>query len=44
MIYVLESDKLILSAGSIIEDVINGLENWCVAFNEFFLIVCNYLK
>jgi hypothetical protein len=30
--------------GTILDDVINGLENWCIAFNEFFLLFSKYLK
>ncbi|MHA2125376.1 MAG: hypothetical protein ACXACO_06040 [Promethearchaeota archaeon] len=40
----MESDRIILSADDIVKDVINGLENWCIAFNEFFLVFCDYLK
>lgn len=32
------------SSENIIKDVINGLENWCIAFNEFFLLFSKYLK
>ncbi|MFX0029519.1 MAG: hypothetical protein ACFE8B_09935 [Candidatus Hermodarchaeota archaeon] len=40
----LESKKIIQSTGNIIEDIINGLENWCIAFNELFLLFSKYLK
>jgi len=29
---------------NVVEDVISGLESWCVAFNVFFLIFIKYLK
>ncbi|MFX1303305.1 MAG: hypothetical protein ACFE9X_08105 [Promethearchaeota archaeon] len=28
----------------ILNDIIRGLENWCIAFNNFFLIFCKYMK
>ncbi|MFX1365150.1 MAG: hypothetical protein ACFFCE_17995 [Promethearchaeota archaeon] len=37
-------NKNLLSAEVIFEDLIGGLENWCIAFNNFFLIFCRYLK
>jgi hypothetical protein len=40
----LGANKIIQSTGNIVEDIINGLENWCIAFNEFFLIFSKYLK
>lgn len=30
--------------GTILEDWWKGLQNWCIIFNEFFLILFNYLK
>jgi hypothetical protein len=35
---------MIFSIEGIFEDIIIGLENWCIAFNNFFLIFCIYLK
>jgi len=29
---------------NIVNEIIEGLENWCLVFNEFFLIFCKYLK
>ncbi len=37
-------NKNFLSAEDILKDIIGGLENWCIAFNNFFLIFCKYLK
>jgi len=34
----------LLSAEDVFKDIIGGLENWCIAFNEFFLIFCGYMK
>lgn len=28
----------------LLEDIVVGLENWCIAFNNFFLLLCGYLK
>ncbi|MBY8989371.1 MAG: hypothetical protein KGD58_01335 [Candidatus Lokiarchaeota archaeon] len=39
-----KSNIIIQPTGNILEDVVNGLENWCIAFNEFFLIFSKYLK
>ena len=36
--------KSFLSAEDVLKDVIIGLENWCIAFNNFFLIFCKYMK
>jgi len=36
--------KIFLSAEDVFKDIIGGLENWCIAFNNFFLIFCGYLK
>ncbi|MFX1377787.1 MAG: hypothetical protein ACFFA4_01720 [Promethearchaeota archaeon] len=36
--------KKITSTGDVFEDIIEGLENFCIAFNNFFLILCQYLK
>jgi len=32
------------TAEDIFKDAIKGLENWCTGFNNFFIILCNYLK
>ncbi len=37
-------NKNVLSLENVVEDVISGLESWCVAFNDFFLIFIKYLK
>ena len=37
-------NKNVLSFENVVNDVISGLENWCVAFNEFFLIFIQYIK
>lgn len=37
-------NKNFLSADNVFKDIIGGLENWCIAFNNFFLIFCGYLK
>lgn len=37
-------NKNFLSAEDVLKDIIVGLENWCIAFNNFFLIFCKYLK
>ena len=37
-------NKNFLSAENVFKDIIGGLENWCIAFNNFFLIFCRYLK
>jgi len=34
----------IQSPEGIFNDIIIGLENWCIAFNNFFLILCQFLK
>jgi len=31
-------------AEDIFKDAIKGLENWCITFNNFFIIFCKYLK
>ena len=36
--------KKILSIEDVFNGIIGGLENWCIAFNNFFLIFCRYLK
>jgi hypothetical protein len=33
-----------LSIEDVFEDIIAGLENFCIVFNNFFLILCQYLK
>ncbi|MBY8983788.1 MAG: hypothetical protein KGD65_01840 [Candidatus Lokiarchaeota archaeon] len=33
-----------LSFENVVDDIILGLENWCVAFNDFFLIFIQYIK
>ncbi len=37
-------NKNFLLAETVFKDIIGGLENWCIAFNNFFLIFCGYLK
>ena len=37
-------NKVNLSIDDILNDIIGGLENWCIAFNNFFLIFCKYMK
>ena len=37
-------NKNVLSFENVVNDVISGLESWCVAFNEFFLIFIQYIK
>ena len=37
-------NKNIVSFENVVNDTILGLENWCVAFNEFFLIFIQYIK
>lgn len=37
-------NKNFLSAENVFKDIIGGLENWCIVFNNFFLIFCGYLK
>lgn len=37
-------NKIVQSPEDILSNIINSLENWCVAFNNFFLILCQYLK
>ncbi len=32
------------TAEDVFKDAIKGLENWCIAFNNFFIILCKYLK
>jgi hypothetical protein len=34
----------VISYENIVNDIILGLENWCVAFNEFFLLFIQYIK
>lgn len=34
----------LLSVEIVFKDLIRGLENWCIAFNNFFLIFSGYLK
>ncbi|MFX1502883.1 MAG: hypothetical protein ACFFDH_18120, partial [Promethearchaeota archaeon] len=34
----------ILSAEDLFKNIITGLENFCMTFNNFFLILCKYLK
>jgi hypothetical protein len=33
-----------LSLEDVFQDIIEGLENFCITFNSFFLILCQYLK
>ncbi|HEC38381.1 hypothetical protein LCGC14_0581180 [marine sediment metagenome] len=44
MPYVLGSIKIYQVADDILNDVLKGLENWCSAFNEFFIVFSKYLK
>ena len=44
MLYFLISRGITQSIGDILEDVINGLENCCIAFNNFILIFYKYFK
>ncbi len=44
MLYFSEPEKIAHSSGEVLDDIINGLENWCIAFNEFFIIFSKYLK
>lgn len=37
-------NEIFLSAENVFKDIIGSLENWCIAFNNFFLIFCGYLK
>ncbi|MHA2282936.1 MAG: hypothetical protein ACXAC5_19010 [Promethearchaeota archaeon] len=37
-------NKKDLSFENVVDDIISGLENWCVAFNDFFLIFIQYMK
>ena len=37
-------NKNVLSFENVVNDVISGLESWCVAFSEFFLIFIQYIK
>ena len=39
-----QSIKYLFSAEDILQDIIVKLENFCIAFNNFFLILCQYLK
>jgi multisubunit Na+/H+ antiporter MnhG subunit len=32
------------SPNNIVDEIIEGLENWCLVFNDYFLIFCKYLK
>ncbi|MFX1418475.1 MAG: hypothetical protein ACFE9N_06105 [Promethearchaeota archaeon] len=36
--------KNLLSIDDVFNDLLIGLENWCIAFNNFFLILCKYMK
>ncbi|MFX1429411.1 MAG: hypothetical protein ACFFCY_04510 [Promethearchaeota archaeon] len=36
--------KNILFTEDLFNEIITGLENFCIAFNNFFLILCKYLK
>ncbi|MFX1327084.1 MAG: hypothetical protein ACFE91_02940 [Promethearchaeota archaeon] len=33
-----------ISADDLFKDIIGGLEKWCIAFNDFFIIFCKFLK
>lgn len=37
-------NKKELSFENVVDDIILGLESWCVAFNDFFLIFVQYIK
>lgn len=37
-------NKIIKSPEDAFSKIINSLENWCVAFNRFFIILCQYMK
>ncbi len=39
-----QSTKYIQSIDDVFKDIIAGLENFCIVFNNFFLILCQYLK
>ncbi len=36
--------KNIFFINDVFDDIIAGLENWCIIFNNLFLILCKYLK
>ncbi len=44
MVLFRQINAIFLSAEDVFKDIIGGLENWCIAFNNFFLIFCGYLK
>ena len=44
MVLFRQINKNFLSAEDVFKDIVGGLENWCIAFNNFFLIFCGYLK
>jgi len=37
-------NRKILSIDYVFNYIIDGLESWCIAFNNLFLILCKYLK
>ncbi|MFX0000709.1 MAG: hypothetical protein ACFE9Q_05685 [Candidatus Hodarchaeota archaeon] len=37
-------NKIILSLEDVFRGIVEGLENWCIAFNSFFLIFYKYMK
>lgn len=37
-------NMIFLSVEDVFKNIIGGLEDWCIAFNNFFLIFCRYLK
>ena len=44
MPYVLESIKIYQATEDILSEILVGLESWCIAFNELFIIFSKYLK
>ncbi|MFX0104029.1 MAG: hypothetical protein ACFE75_00880 [Candidatus Hodarchaeota archaeon] len=37
-------NRKFFSVNDVFKDIVEGLENWCIAFNDFFLVFCKYLK
>ncbi len=44
MSYVLESIKIYQATEDILSEILVGLESWCIAFNELFIIFSKFLK
>ncbi len=44
MFNLLNLRRITQSTGDILKDIIIGLENWCVAFNNFILLFYKYIK